>query len=215
MNQNQINRKHMMEITIGYLNENVPVWQSVSKIGEVKNALDGIVENIDVFAKNQSNASTTYGKTKESLKRSIAGKADVLNDLVEVYAIMSGDDELARSMSKSETALYRLKNDDFIREVETVVEKAVEHGEALKNEYGMTDEQVTDLQTDVDRFLEVSGLPRMYQVKSSVATQGLEELMTEASNLLHNKLDNLMKLYKRSNPGFYAGYEKARMVVGN
>ena len=34
--------------------------------------------------------STAYGKTKLTLKRTIAGKADVQNDLVEVYAIMNG-----------------------------------------------------------------------------------------------------------------------------
>lgn len=215
MNQRQINKKHMFETLLAYLDANATVWQGVAKIGEIKILLAQIIESITLLAKDQVDAAVSYGKTKLALKDTIAAKADVLNDLVEVYAIIVGDDELARHMGKSESDLFKLKNDDFILQIKVIIESATEYAEPLKEEYGMTDEQVADVQADLDRFLEISGLPRFYQVKSSVATKGLGELMEEASDLVRHKLDNLMKIYKRSNSSFYAGYEKARMIIGN
>jgi len=213
MDQSQINRKHMFDTTLSFLDANAVSWQSIAKIGEVKNQLTALVDDIENLAKQQADANVAPGKTKAALKHTIANKADIVNDLVEVYALITGNTELQQQMGDSASDLYKMKNDDFIRRVGLIIEKATAHADNLKAEYGFTDAQLADLQEGLDQFLEINGQPRMYRVKSAVATQGLEGLFTEANNVLTNKLDNLMKIFKRSNPGLYAGYEKARMVV--
>lgn len=213
MKQTQMNRKHMIEATLTYLDEKSALWQSIAKIGEVKNKLAEVNLAIDAAADEQLKAQVNAGKMKNELKRTMSQKGDILNDVVEVYALMTGDKMLAQAMNQSASDLFKMKNDDMLRQIKRIIEAATKHQSELTDGYGLTAEQITDLQADYDRFLELNGLPREYQVKSGVATLNLEELFTDASNLLSNQLDNLMKIFKRRDPNFYAGYEKARMVV--
>ena len=66
---------------------------------------------------------------------------------------------------------------------------------------------------DVDQLLALNGKPREYQIKSGVATQSLEDLFSQTNELLTGKLDNLMKIFTNRDANFYAGYQRARMVV--
>lgn len=208
-----MNRKHMVEATLTYLDGKPTLWQSIAKIGEVKNKLGEINLAIDKAAEEQQQAQVHIGKIKLALKRTISEKADIVNDLVEIFATMTGDEALAQQMADSASDIFLMKNSDMLRTVKQIVKAATDNGEALIAEYGMTAEQVTGLQADIDRYLELNGQPREYQVKSAVATLSLEELFTEASNLLTDQLDNLMKIFKRRDPNFYNGYLKSRMVV--
>lgn len=213
MNQNQINRKHMLDATLTFLDSNSPTWQSIAKIGEVKNKLDTIRLAIDVTAAQQDESQVTVGKVKLALKRTMCEKADIVNDVVEVFAIMNGDQKLADKMADSASDLYRMKNDNMLRRVKFVIDKGLMYKDDLIAGYGLTEEQLIDLQADYDRYLEINGQPREYQIKSGMATQTLEELFSEASNLLSTQLDKLLKVFKRRDPNFYSGYEKARMVI--
>nr|WP_321356083.1 hypothetical protein [uncultured Draconibacterium sp.] len=215
MKQIQIDRKHMLDDTLAYLDTRSTLWNSIAKIGEVKNKLTQLSLAIDTSAMQQEQSKVTLGKVKAELKRTIADKADVLNDVVEVFALMNGNEKLAEKMADSASDLYRMKYDDMQRRVKVIIDSATEHQEELIAEYGLTAEQVTDLQNDYDRLNELSGQPREYQISSAVATQTLEELFTEVNNLLENQLDNLMKVFKRRDAAFYMGYEKARMVVNH
>lgn len=203
----------MVEATLSFLDENAAKWQSIAKIGEVKNKLGEVNLAIDGAAEEQQMAQVHVGKIKTDLKRVICEKADIMNDIAEVYALMNGDEKLAQTMADSASDLFKLKNSDMLRRVKQIIDVVVDKQEELIAEYGLTAEQVTGLQADYDRFLELNGQPREYQIKSGVATLTLEELFAEANNLLANQLDNLMKIFKRRDPTFYNGYLKARMVV--
>jgi hypothetical protein len=213
MDQSQINRKQMIEATISYLNQKATTWQGIAKIGEVKNKLGNISLAINDAAELQSDSKVTMGKAKIALKRTISEKADIVNDIVEVYAVMNGEEKLAEEMADSASDLFKMKNDNMLRRVKLIIEKATGLQEPLAADYGLNAEQVSDLKADYDRFLVLNGQPREYQIKSSMATQNLADLFTEANDLLANQLDNLMKIFKRRDANFYHGYLKARMVV--
>lgn len=213
MNQRQMNSKHMIEATVTYLDEKATIWQSIAKIGEVKNTLGSISLALDDTAELQSNSKVTVGKTKLALKRTICEKADIVNDIVEVYAVMNSKDELAEKMADTVSDLFRMKSDDMLRRVKLIIEKATGLQEPLAADYGLNAEQVVDLKVDYDQYLVLNGQPREYQIKSSMATQSMALLFSEANDLLSNKLDNLMKIFKRRDANFYHGYLKARMVV--
>ncbi|MBE0651752.1 MAG: hypothetical protein IH595_13045 [Bacteroidales bacterium] len=213
MNTYQMNRKHMVEATLSFLDNNATIWQSIAKIGDVKNKLNDLNQAIDNAAENQQQAQVSIGKIKAELKRTISEKADILNDLVEVYAQMNGDETLAQTMADSATSLFKMKNDDMLRKVKQIIDAATQNQEALTTDYGMTAEQIAGLQADYDRFLELNGQPREYQIKSSVATTSIDALMEEAISLLNNQLDKLLKIFKNRDLNFYNGYQKARMIV--
>ncbi len=208
-----MNRKHMIEATLAYLDTYASTWQSIAKIGEFKNALSAVNDEIDTAAGVQDQAAMSLGKVKLALKKSICTKADIINDIVEVFAQINGDDALAQKMSDSKSDLFKLKNEAMLIRVQMIITRCQENLDELVESYGLTDAQLLDLQSDVDRYLELDGKPRAYQIQRGVATRSIEELFSQANDILVNKLDNLLKIFKRRDPGFYDGYQRARMVV--
>ena len=213
MNQTQENKKHMMDAVQAYLNEHAATWQSIPKLGEIKNRYDELLAAIAQAATEQAAAHSTLGQSKLTLKKSIAVTADILNDLIEVMATINGDDELARRMSDAYSTIFRLSYDEFMLRVQYIIERAVENQETLTNEYGMTSEQLSGLQAEMDEFLELMGKPREYQIRKGVATKAIDQLVDDAMNLLNNEMDKIMKLFSRRSPSFYQGYVQARVIV--
>ena len=190
-------------------------WNVIPKASEFKNELNSINQNIEEEAKKQANAQIFVGKNKSHLKRIISNKGDILNDSAGVFGALSGNMELAQQMDDSASDLFKLKNEDFIMRVKLIVEKVSTHLEPLMTDYGVTKEQLTDFKNDIDQFLEINGMPRAYRVASDVATQDLKELFYSANDVLTNKLDKVMKIFKNRDVNFYKGYLAARMVINN
>lgn len=213
MKKTQINKKEMCDTVVSYLDSNSVLWSSIPKVGEFKNQLSEVVVQIEGAQYDQQQAQVFLGKTKTQIKGVVAQKADILNDSLEAFALVTDNSKLASQMAASYTGLMRLRNADFIPAVMSIIAAAEEHFEVLKAEYGVTTEQVESLKTDMDGFLTINGQPRAYRVASVVATKDLELLFAEADNILNNKLDKVMSIFKRRDPGFYNGYLAARVIV--
>ena len=213
MNKNQINRKEMHDAVIDYLDATPEKWTPIPKIGESKNELDDVNEQIEAAQEAQQGAKVYIGKTKKQVKKTVAQKADIVNDLVEVYGAVIGDTALELRMAKSYSDLKNLRNVDFNVAVKEVITETENHKEVLLAEYGLTEEQITDLKTDVNTFLTMQGLPRAYQIATTQATKDLETLFARAEKIFTDKLDKLMKIFKRRDANFYNGYLAARVVV--
>ncbi|NBC83667.1 MAG: hypothetical protein GVY19_09820 [Bacteroidetes bacterium] len=213
MNQNQINRKEMQEAVINYLDKNVQKWSPIPKVGEFKNELETVHQQINAAQEAQQAAQVTMGKSKNELKRTIAEKADILNDILEAYASITGHVDLESRMAASFSELYTLKNTEFIPRVQEIIEEAEKNIEVLTTEYGMTEAQITDLKNNTDQFLTMQGQPRAYKIASTQATKQLEQLFSDANTILSDRLDKVLKLFKRRDYNFYNGYLAARTIV--
>lgn len=203
----------MYDVVSYYLDSRSALWASIPKVGEFKNEFSAVVAQIDSVQYAQQQAQVFLGKNKTQIKRVVAEKADILNDTIEAFAWVTGNEKLRGKMSTTFTDLYALRNADFSPAVQAIIEAAEANIDVLTSEYGVTNEQVEGLKTDLDEWLAINGQPRAYKVASVEATKSLELLFDEADAILTNKLDNVMSLFKRRDPGFYNGYQAARVIV--
>ena len=203
----------MYDAVSSYLDSKSALWASIPKVGEFKNEFTAVITQIDTVQYEQQQAQVFLGKTKTQIKSVVAEKADILNDSVEAFALITGNEELRVKMSASYTSLYRLRNADFIPAIKAIIEAVEANIRVLTREYGVTAEQVEGLKSDFDEFLAINGQPRAYKIASIEATKSLELLFNEADAILDNKLDKIMSLFKRRNPAFYNGYIAARVIV--
>ncbi|MCU4166721.1 hypothetical protein [Carboxylicivirga caseinilyticus] len=215
MKEIQLNKMEMFSTVLSYLNNASPKWSTIPRIGTVKNEFEALLVSINQKSKDQDKAKTYLGMEKYQLKRLIAEKADILNDQVEAFALLEDKQDLAARMNQSKSDLYKLKNIAFIDKVSEILEETANHIELLSTDFGVTTEQVSDLDGDLDNFKGLNGLPRKYQIDSVIATKDLEDLFAEASALLNDKLDKLMKIFKHRDASFYNGYLAARTIVNN
>lgn len=203
----------MYDAVLSYLDSKSALWASIPKVGEFKNEFTAVVAQINTVQYAQQQAQVFLGKSKTQIKSIVAEKADILNDSLEAFALVTGNEKLRIKMSATYSELNRLRNAEFSPAVQAIIEAAETHIEVLTTEYGVTNEQVEGLKTDLDEFLAINGEPRAYKIASVEATKSLEQLFAEASAILDNKLDKVMSLFKRRDPAFYNGYIASRVIV--
>ena len=215
MDKRQTNKKEMFDSINLFMDSNAAKWSSIPKITALKNQFAALIESIGTVAHAQDQAKTYLGKNKTQLKRTVADKADILNDSLEAMALFNNDTVVAARMKDSFTSLFRLNNVDFMARVKEIIQTADDNAEVLNTDFGVSAEQIAGLKADADLFAETNGLPRAYQIASRQATQELESLFAQANDVLTNGLDKLMSIFRRSDPAFYNGYLPAREVVDN
>ena len=211
MNQKQINQLEMFQTTNDYLDGQASVWNAIPIIGNYKNQLTEALSGIKQAAADQADAQVFIGKSIKGVKKTIAEKMDYLDDLLEAYGEDTGNAELVSQSSNTKTDYLRLTHEDFETKVKQVIALLEDHTEQLAD-YGLTKSQIKDVKLDLDQFLSSRGKPRAYQVASRQATQGLESLFDQGSDSVE-KLDRVLKRFKRANASFYLGYEASRKVV--
>lgn len=212
MNARQKSRAEMLATTRAFLDQNTEVWSSVPIIANVKTQLDGVIQEIIHHQEAQEASQVFLGSNKLALKKAVAEKADILNDILASYAEIEDNAALLEKSNKSFSDFNRLPYQDF----QTVVKETIQlldDNLASLADYGVSEDQVTDLKNSFDDFMSISGEPRLYKVASVQATKALEDLFTQASDLLKSKLDRLMKRYKTANTNFYNGYVASRVLV--
>ena len=213
MDKRKINKKEMYDVVISYLNGKLSAWSSIPKVGEFLNQFTAVVAQIDTAQYAQQQAQVFLGKNKTQIKSMVAEKADILNDIVEAYALVTGNEKLRLQMSAGYSDLNRMRNADFIPAIKAIIKAVEDNIEVLTAEYGATREQVEGLKADFDAFLAINGQPRAYKVASVEATKSLEMLFDEADAILNDRLDKVINIFKRRDPGFYNGYLAARVIV--
>ena len=213
MDKRKINKKEMYDVVISYLNGKLSAWSSIPKVGEFLNQFTAVVAQIDTAQYAQQQAQVFLGKNKTQIKSMVAEKADILNDIVEAYALVTGNEKLRLQMSAGYSDLNRMRNADFIPAIKAIIKAVEDNIEVLTAEYGATREQVEGLKADFDAFLAINGQPRAYKVASVEATKNLEMLFDEADAILNDRLDKVINIFKRRDPGFYNGYLAARVIV--
>ena len=212
MKQDQINRAEMLAATRAYLDANTDVWAPIPIISNFKSKLDELINQIVNHQEAKVASQVFLGSNKTDIKKKVAEKADILNDVLAAYASVEDNAPLEQKSNKSFSDLFRLRNQEFNAVIVETIQLLEDNVEAM-TDYGITPYQIQDLKNIFDDFLAISGKPRQYKIASSQATQALEELFSEANVLLDKKLDRVMKRFKNSNSNFYKGYLSARVIV--
>ncbi|PKV52421.1 hypothetical protein ATE84_4536 [Aquimarina sp. MAR_2010_214] len=214
MDQRQINRLEMYQAVQTFMDTNTNIWNSVPILVTFKNELDELLVQINENKDTQEASRVYLGSNKTTQKRFVSEKGDILNDALEAYAAIESNAVLEQKAAKSFTDLYSLRNQDFVTVVTETISLLDQNITPL-GDYGVTQDQITDLKNSFDSFLVLNGEPRQYRIAQKQATATLSDLFDQTSTLLNSKIDKVMKRFKRANTTFYNGYLAARIIVGN
>jgi len=210
MNQPQAGKVEMYEATNEYLDWYSNLWSPIPIIGNYKNYLSLIIANIHQLT-NMPAAEPTMNGELRTLKMQLADKMDLLDDVMETYALDIGDKKLYEQSANSHSDYIKLPNDKFelkVRQVIALLERHV----AEMADYGINCEQIDDAKLCFNTYQRKVGKPISYQIDSRIVAQDLDGLFKEA-NIYLTKLDTVMLRFKRANIQFFLGYQAARQVV--
>lgn len=212
-NQDQ-NRFNMVVAVQRYMDNSTATWTRVPVITRYKNELDTLVVQIDEQTSAGQADSKPLTRDKNQLKEAIALKASILAGALYAYAEESGNTALVEKANIPTSAVTRMRDAEVPAQITSFI--ATLRAElANLADYGITEDQVVELETSVDDFRPLVGQSRLVQSAGAIAARELGALVQAATTLLDQRLDKVILQFKLSDPGFYEGYNRARVIVDN
>ena len=203
----------MLEETNAYLDDHIAVWTAVPIISNYKNKVHELVYHIKEVQKKTDPANIHKGQSILHLKKQIADKMDILDDTLEAYAEDIGDNELRKLADNYYSDYFRLPYEAFEEKVTDMITLLEKHVDKM-HDYGLVQDQIDDVKLNLDEYQLSLDKPRSYKIGQAIAQESIEEHINEASEYA-DKLDRVMKRFKRSHVTFYNGYLAARTVEGS
>jgi hypothetical protein len=212
MDKETMNKYQMARSTQNYLDTNNATWSAIPIANTFKTELDD--QLLGVGEQLKGTGVSTKGITigKNDLKKQISIKTVVLSGALSAYATASKNPDLLSNGSFAKSDVTSMRDIELPGRLTGFTDLLTAHLKPLVP-YGVSRPQVTDLLTSVDDFREQVGQPRLIQSKANVAKKAAETLVENALEILNDKMDNVMLQFKFSNPSFYEGYKRARVIV--
>ena len=208
-NQTLENELDMLEQTNAYLDDHIAVWISVPVINQYKNKAHQLTLAIEKALEHEPRVHT--GQNILHLKKQISDKMDILDDTLEAYADDIGNENLREKANNHYSDYFRLTYDDFLEKVVAVIDLMEENIEDMHS-HGIVQDQIDDVKLNLDEFQVSMGKEPTYNMAKKLSHLSVEEYLAEATEYAE-KLDKVMKRFKRSNVTFYNGYLAARTVI--
>ncbi|MGD8780854.1 MAG: hypothetical protein PVH88_18050 [Ignavibacteria bacterium] len=80
-------------------------------------------------------------------------------------------------------------------------------------DYGISEEDIESIKNNADEFAEAMGITGAAGAESKERTAGLQTIFEEVDDLLYDKIDKLVEIFKTSNKAFYEGYFNVRQII--
>lgn len=194
-----------LRTTLSYLDTNKTIWESVPIVCTYRDHLAEAIENIKGELSNQSEPNELSGSTLQQVRITIAEKMDILDDILEAYAEDIADKKLLEEAENSKSDYLRLTNDGFERKVTTILQLLEEHKSKLGN-YGLTNDQMKDVNVDFMIYKEKRMNPKLPQKTEQPTSQQFQLLLEEGISICE-RLDKVMISFRTSNTSFYNGFK--------
>lgn len=192
--------------------QNQPKWATSPILAKSIPEFRGIIRQIDDSAvkadKNILAAAITKNETKDDLAEMIfLGCSGLIS-----IANYEKNSALAQPVKHTEAGLARMKDDELITTGKTVLSLAKANAKKLE-EYGFTAEDIARLETLIEQFVKVEASPRSEESTRVAAKVSMNELISNAKEMLADHIDHQMELIRRREPEFYNAYQSARKVI--
>ena len=211
MNKGQTNYFNMFLNVQECLNDNSSVWSNIPRVVTYKTEFDKIIVDLREKSGISIESISVSGK-KDKLKQQIAEKVSVILGILTAFAYEKDDTDLVKQVKLSKSAILKIKDTDVVPKAKFFTSIAMQNLKEL-TDFGLSEASLTELEAIVNEFDGLIGKPRSIRNKKFVSLGEVDQFINEGNNLLKNKLDKLMLMFRESNPAFYNGYQRSRVIV--
>lgn len=212
MYKNQENKFSMYRTVQNTLQNNTSLWETIPAYAKEVTAFNDIVnqlaEQLNVQRMKISGATQAKYSRRNELIDLVISIAGALHS----YAKRTNDKRLQSTTDIERSDLTDSRDSYMIEASQGVANAAQKHTSALQD-YNITQEMITQLQSMIDEFRPLSVAPRDAIVIRSAATKRIAVLIKEADETLNSSLDKLMETFKNTHPQFYTEYFAGRIIA--
>ncbi|MGD8777877.1 MAG: hypothetical protein PVH88_02830 [Ignavibacteria bacterium] len=212
MNKRQSNKLNMYNAVITFLQNNQQAYSAMpamqAQVTELENKTQNIIDS------DAEREGVRAGKIANKLKEE-KELHEVLNKVISalfVYAQIIENNEIKDEADYSSYELIKMRDNDFLEKGYAIYNLAA----GLKTEladYGISEDDIESIKTNADEFAEALGIAGAAGAESKEKTAGLQAIFDDVDDLLYDRIDKLVEIFKTSDEAFYEGYTNARQII--
>lgn len=212
MDRSQINRVTMFKTVDGYLEQRNGVWSPMAPFAAAMLQFRDKLAAIDAAAQKQESPLAGATGDKEAARDALEDVLFLTCEALGVLANTTSDHELGALVALSPSAIVNLSNEELSNRATNVLAKTNARKAELAA-FQVTQENIDELSEALEAFQAAKEKPRTAVVERTVQTGSLSSLIREAGNILRDRVDKMVNLFRRTDPEFVAGYRSARVIV--
>jgi hypothetical protein len=212
MKARQQNTVNMMNLVITVCEKAIAIIAGIAELQSSYTSFKSIVSSILDTAKEQMVELKGIATVKSNLKNSLARSAVKVAAAIKAFAHKNKMFDLEEEMSYTERALFKLTDLNIQKVASHIFDKATLHAAEIVN-FGITSADITKLSADIKSFsLHYNDPTAAIEMRKHYTTK-LDKLISDASDILNNEMDPLMKVLSFTDADFYDIYKNSRNII--
>ncbi len=211
MNDTQEDYLSMFNVVIERCEENIDLISPIPMLLQSLADFKAKVQEIKDTSMEQGTVLTGIAEDKRNLKRNLAYRSNITAKIVTGYASTQQNLILKAEVDYSEYELFTMRDEIIHAHCQNIHDRAQENIVALAA-CGLTPQMIADMQQAITDFEDFSAEPTLALNKRKIATENLITLFVETKQLLRERMDSNMSLFKLTNPHFYRLYKVSRKL---
>jgi hypothetical protein len=212
MNKVNVSRLTMYDAVVAFCNNNADTVATVPAFQTALTNFETTVSEIHDTVQMEANIISGIATDKSQLKANLCQQASDLCSIIFAYASTTSNNQLKEQVSFSFWDLKRLTDEMLIPTCSNIYNALNDNIKALKT-FGITANNVSDLQSAIDDYQAVLVSPRNAITQRSAHSAVISNLFKQANDILKNQLDKMVVQFKTTAETFFVAYKKNRAIV--
>ncbi len=201
----------MCKDTLKYLKDNSTIWESDPVLSAIIAKAEKGQKDVIETQKQQDVTSKGYTDAKNRFRAKVDEDLDYILSAFRTYAKQTGNDVLYQEANITTSRIEKLSTTRIVPIFEKNLAYANEHMKELEP-YGIREAGLKSAQADFDNFREYLSMPRDIRAMKTAATEKLRQQLNDLVKIYDEDMDDAMVKYRLTNPDFYNGYVKVRII---
>lgn len=212
MNKVTLNKRSMFGSVRTVLTENQGIWTNVPAFAAAVTLFENKLTVLDTKLSEQSVATTGVTLEKQESMRELFDEMLLVHQALYLFGKDSENMGLRERNKVSKSKLSRLTIGKAKVHAADLKNDLLAHGPSLET-YGIAQTLITALIAKIDELPELIESSRMALLRRKGITQAIEEVQAKISEILRDRIDRLIKVFKKDYPDFVLIYQHARTAL--
>lgn len=212
MKKTQISHLYMFKAVYTVLNKYESILSTVPTLMQAQTTFKENLSRIESTQLIQEGQVTGVAKQKQKEEDEMIAAVLIVAAALYVYAQDTNNLELLDKVHVGKN-IKNLSDSRLIAVCRNIMGLAIAVGVENLSPYGLPADALTNLDKEINDFVQLVTQPRSEVVTRSQATALLDELFKETNSLLRGRMDKLLQVQQTEHPEFYNEYRAARVIV--
>lgn len=212
MKKSTLNKRSMFGSVHTVLEENQPIWINVPAFASAVAQFENKLTILDTKLSEQSTATTGVTLEKQALIRELFDEMVLAHQALYLFGKDSENTALRERNKVSRSQLNRLTIGKAKVHANDLKNDLLAHGPAL-DAYGITPAFVSALIAKIDQLPDMIESTRMALLRRKGITKAINEVQSKITEILRDRMDRLIKIFRKDHPDFVLIYQHARTVL--